>query len=361
MFEDIEGVEVVVDDILVWGTNEAKHDSRLIKVLDRARLRNLKLNKTKCQFKKQEIAYLGHVLTKDGLKPDPKKTQAISEMIPPMSREALKRFLGMLTYLAKFIPNLSQTAAPLRALLEKDAEWQWHQEHLQSFSTLKHLASSAPVLAYFNPSQPVKLSVDASSKGPGAVLLQNNHPIAYASRALTDTQQRYAQIEKELFTVVFGCTKFHDYIYGMPNVEIESDHKPLEAILKKPLHQAPLRLQKMIMTSQKYSLNVTYWPGKELVLADILSRAYIPECEESIEEEFDINILQTLPISNTKLHQLKEETKKDPHLQKLASVIATGWPETKQQVPEKCLPYWSGTIVTNYQSAMTSYSKVKKL
>ena len=175
----------------------------------------------------------------------------------------------------------------------------------------------------------------------GAVLLQNNHPIAYASRALTDTQQRYAQIEKEMLAVVFGCTKFHDYIYGMPNVEVESDHKPLEAILKKPLHQAPLRLQKMIMTTQKYSLNVTYQPGKELVLADTLSRAYLPECEESIEEEFDINILQTLPISNTKLHQLKKETKKDPHLQKLASVIATGWPETKQEVPEKCLPYWN--------------------
>ena len=87
MFEDTEGVEVVVDDILVWGTNEAEHDSRLIKVLDRAHLRNLKLNKTKCQFKKQEIAYLGHVLTKDGLKPDPKKTQAISEIKPPMRNQ----------------------------------------------------------------------------------------------------------------------------------------------------------------------------------------------------------------------------------------------------------------------------------
>ena len=248
MFEDINGVEVVVDDILVWGTNEAEHDSRLTKVLDRARLRNLKLNKAKCQFKKQEITYLGHVLTKDGLKPDPKK-QAIKDMAPPTSREALQRFLSKLTYLAKFIPNLSQTAALLRALLEKDTEWQWHQEHLQSFSALKHLASSAPVLAYFNPRQPVKLSVDASSKGLGAVLLQNDHPVAYASRALTDTQQRYAQIEKEMLAVVYGCTKFYDYIYGMPKVEVESDHKPLEAILRKPLHQAPLRLQKMIMTT----------------------------------------------------------------------------------------------------------------
>ena len=341
MFEDIDGVEVVVDDILVWGATEAEHDAGLIKVLDRARLRNLKLNKAKCQFKKQEITYLGHVLTKDGLKPDPKKTQAINDMTPPTSKEALQRFLGMITYLSKFIPNLSQTAAPLRALLEKDAKWQWHPEHLQSFSTLKHLASSAPVLAYFNPRQPVKLSVDASSKGLGAVLLQNDHPIAYASRALTDTQQRYAQIEKEMLAIVFGCTKFHDYIYGMPDVEVESDHKPLEAILRKPLHQAPLRLQKMIMTTQKYSLNVTYRPGKQLVLADTLSRAFLPECGESIEEKFDINILQTLPISETKLDQLREETKKDPHLQQLASVIATGWPETKQEVPANCLPYWN--------------------
>ena len=159
-------------------------------------------------------------------------------------------------------PQPFSDCAPLRALLEKDTEWQWHPENLQSFSMLKHLASSAPVLAYFNPNQPVKLSVDASSKGLGAVLLHNDHPIAYASRALTDTQQQYAQLEKEMLAVVFGCTKFHDYIYGMPNVEVESDHKPLEAILRKPLHQAPLRLQKMIMATQKYSLNVNYRLGK---------------------------------------------------------------------------------------------------
>ena len=119
---------------------------------------------------------------------------------------------------------------------------------------LKHLASSAPVLAYFNPNQPVKLSVDASSKGLGAVLLQNDHPITYTSRALTDTQQQYAQIDKEMLAVVFGCTKFYDYIYGVPNIEVESDHKPLEAILRKPLHQAPLRLQKMIMPHRSIHL-----------------------------------------------------------------------------------------------------------
>ena len=274
MLEDIEGVEVVVDDILIWGENEEEHDLRLTRVLERARCRNLKLNKAKCQIKKPEITYLGHVLSKDGLKPDPKKTQAITNMESPANKGDLQRFLGMLTYLAKFIPNLSQVAAPLRTLLEQHNEWKWNQEHEDSFLQLKDLAVRTPVLQYFKPDQPTTLSVDASSKGLGAVLLQDQHPIAYASRALTSTQQNYAQIEKEMLAVVFGCTKFYDYIYGMPNVEVESDHKPLESILKKPLHQAPVRLQKMIMTVQKYSINVIYRPGKCLAIADTLSRAF---------------------------------------------------------------------------------------
>jgi len=101
----------------------------------------------------------------------------------------------------------------------------------KSFAALRHLVTKAPVLKYFDPSQPTKISVDASSRGLGAVLLQDNHPIVYASKALTNCQQRYAQIEKEMLAVVFGCTQFHEYIYGMPSVEVKTDHKPLEATL----------------------------------------------------------------------------------------------------------------------------------
>ena len=340
MFEGVEGVEVVVDDILVWGENEQQHDERLAKVLERARLRNLKLNKTKCQIKKKQITYLGHILTSQGLQPDPKKIQAVNNMPPPQDKESLQRFLGMLTYLSKFIPNLSQIASPLRALLEKDTAWEWHHEHQDSFNKLKQLATTAPVLKYFKPDRPIKLSVDASSKGLGAVLIQDEHPIAYASKSLSSTQQSYAQIEKEMLAVVFGCTKFHDYIYGVPNVTVESDHKPLEAILKKPLCRAPLRLQRMIMTIQKYSINVVYRPGKQLVLADTLSRAFL-EDNSVLEESFDVNALSIVPMSNKKLAQLKEATHTDPQLQQLSSVIKTGWPSHKQDVPKECLPFWN--------------------
>ena len=165
------------------------------------------------------------------------------------------------------------------------------------------------MLAYFKPDRPIKLSVDASSKGLGAVILQDDHPIAYASKSLTKTQQQFAQIEKEMLAVVFGCTRFHDYIYGVNNVTVESDHKPLETILKKPSCQAPLRLQKMIMTIQKYSLNVIYRPGKELVLADTLSRALLQDDDDLIEENFEVNTVRVILMSDAKMMELKDNEK----------------------------------------------------
>ena len=120
MFEDNEGVEVLVDDLLIWSETEEQHDSRLKQVLDRARHCNLKLNKDKSQIKLDEVSYIDHILSKDGLKPDPKKAEAITKMNSPENKQEL---LGMVTYLAKFIPNLSQTASPLRTLLKKEVEW----------------------------------------------------------------------------------------------------------------------------------------------------------------------------------------------------------------------------------------------
>jgi len=142
-----------------------QHDSYLMQVLKRARNRNLKLNRNKCQIKKDAITYIGHILSKDGVKPDPKKIEAIVNTPCPDSREELQRFLGMLTYLSKFIPNLSHIASPLWTLLEKNVEWHWQAEQAYSFRPLKELITTTPVLKYFNSSKPMKLSADASSKG----------------------------------------------------------------------------------------------------------------------------------------------------------------------------------------------------
>ena len=192
MFEDIDGVEVVVDDLLIWGETEEQHDSRLEKVLQRAQQRNLKLNKDKSQIKCKEIHYVGHIISRDGLKPDPKKVEAIINMNAPKDKEEVQRFLGMTTYLAKFLPNYSQVAAPLRILLEKGTEWHWSHQQETSFQELKKLITRTPVLKSYDPQKPTTISVDASSKGIGAVLLQQDSPIAYASKSLTTCQCNYA-------------------------------------------------------------------------------------------------------------------------------------------------------------------------
>ena len=342
IFEDTEGVEVVVDDILVWGIDEKQHDMRLEKVLQRARSRNLKLNKEKSQIKQRQVTYLGHILSEERIKPDPKKIQAITDMKSPTNKEELQRFLGMVTYLSKFIPHFSEMSTPLRILLEKNTEWHWDTQQAQAFGHLKDMVTSHPTLSYFDPTKPTKISADASSHGMGAVLLQDDHPIAYASRSLTPAQKNYAQIEKEMLAIVFGCNKFHDHIYGLPTVSIETDHKPLESILRKPIHAAPARLQRMILSIQKYAIHVSYRPGKELLIADTLSRAPLPELADDLTyEEYDINILHTLPISEKKLEEFKQSTKADPSLSILVRTVQEGWPKSKTKVPTAARPYWN--------------------
>ena len=197
-------MEVIVDDLVVWGENTEQHDVRPRQVLDCCRDRNLKLNKDKCRFRVSEVSYVGHVLSADGVKPDPLKVEAIKAMPPPGDREELQRFLVVVTYLSKFILNMSQNSASLCQLLQNDVEWSWGQAENDAFESLKTAISSTPVLKFFNPKEPVSLSVDASSKGLGAVILQNSQPVAYASKALTESQQNYAQIEKEMLAIVFG-------------------------------------------------------------------------------------------------------------------------------------------------------------
>lgn len=197
-------------------------------------------------------------------------------------------------------------------------------------------------MKYFDPKKPVKISVDASSQGMGAVLLQEDRPVAYASKALTKSQQNNAQIEKEMLAIVFGCTRFHEFIFGLPEVYVETDHKPLEMILRKPLHQAPARLQRMILTIQKYTIKVHYRPGKDLVIADTLSRAFVQEnADESTLEEFEVNAIQTLPISAEYCEKLKRETLNDPTLQQVKVLVEIGWPETKYDAPTNTHPFWN--------------------
>ena len=171
------------------------------------------------------------------VQPDPEKIKAIQHMPPPTDKKGIERLIVTVNYLAKFFPNMSTITIPIRDVLKKDVPFHWDSAQNNAFAKIKDTLSSAPVLAFYDVNKPVVISCDASQSGLGALLLQDGKPIAYASRALSSAETRYAQIEKELLTVVFSFTKFHQYVYSK-DVIVESDHKPLEAIMKKALAAA---------------------------------------------------------------------------------------------------------------------------
>ena len=208
---------VYIDDIIVWGKTEKKHDERLHSALERIAHIGLHLNVEKCMFKQRQINYLGELITENGVYPDPEKVKAITEMKAPSDMAELQRFLGMVTYVGRFIPNLSVISTPLRALIMKSADWEWNKEQKDAFEILKQLMTKNPVLQFYDATKPIKISTDACKSGIGAVMLQQFDndwkPIAYASRALSKSEQNYAMIEKELIGVVFGCERFHSHVY----------------------------------------------------------------------------------------------------------------------------------------------------
>ena len=192
---------------------------------------------------------MGHVLTSNGVKIDPEKVKAVQDMPKPEDVEGIQRVNRFVNYLAKFLPHLADVMEPLRRPTRKYVEWQWAEEQDKSFEEVKKLVTAAPILSYYDPKEELVIQCDASQKRLGAALLQKGKPIAYASRALTDTKTKYAQIEKEMLAIVFSLEKFHQYIFGRP-VIVRSDHKPLESILKKPLSSAPCCLKGMMMSLQ---------------------------------------------------------------------------------------------------------------
>ena len=172
--------------------------------------------------------------------------------------------------------------------------------------------------------------------------MQGGQLVVYASRALTSPETRYAQIEKELLAIVFGCDHFEPYIFGREYVAVGTDHQPLEMITRKPLNSAPKPLQRMLLQLQKFSLVVHYKKGKQMYLADTLSRAYLPEAKvgESALEVAGVDHTAMLTLPTERLQQLSHASADDPMLYELRKTIQQGWPECKSDITEALHPYF---------------------
>ena len=188
----------------------------------------------------------------------------------------------MVSQLSKFQPQIAELSKPLRDLLSSKNHWSWSTAHQQAFSALKRSLATTPTLAHYDARRQTTLSTDASSYGLGAVLRQKQddnewRPVAYASRAMTPTEQRYAQIEKEALGITWASERFVDYLIGL-QFHIETDHKPLVPLLStKNLEDLPARVQKFRMRMMRLTYTISHVPGKHLYIADTLSRA--PLCQ----------------------------------------------------------------------------------
>ncbi|XP_031335047.1 uncharacterized protein K02A2.6-like [Photinus pyralis] len=341
VFGDIDGVGIYFDDLIITGTTEQEHDEKLRLVLERAKKFNIKFNRNKIQFKSRQVKFMGQLFTEKGIERCESYVRAIHEMSKPQQRNDVLRFLGMAKYLGKFIPNLSKISAPLRQLTRTDVEWIWTDEHDKALTQIKHLLANAPVLAFFDSSLGVVIETDASKDGLDACLLQNGHPVAFCSRSLTNSEIKYAQIEKEMLAIDFACQKFHYLIYGVQNISINTDHKPLVSIFKKDLYVVTPRLQRLRLRLLKYDLDVSYKPGKYLYIADTLSRAYLvtpgyddPDLEYAIH-----TLVNYLPVSDEIKSLLTQGTQRDSDLSMVMGYINCGWPE-KDKIPINLRQYF---------------------
>uniref|UniRef100_A0A674NI52 Gypsy retrotransposon integrase-like protein 1 n=1 Tax=Takifugu rubripes TaxID=31033 RepID=A0A674NI52_TAKRU len=344
-YEDLQGVTAIVDDILIFAKTKEEHDKNLHAMLQRSRERGVKLNPEKSTICATEVSYFGHIITKDGIKPDPAKVRAVRDMESPKDKGDLETILGTINYLSKFAPRLAETNTPLRQLMKSTSEFIWDAQHDAAFRKMKELITRepGPVLTFYDPSKELRLQVDASKYGLGAVLLQEGKPIGYASKSLSDSEVNYAQIEKELYAILFGCKRFHQYVYGRHTI-VESDHKPLESIMKKLLAAAPPRLQRMILQLQRYDFSIVHRPGKDIPVADTLSRKSLSDQDDSLREGMDMQVhtvYSNLPVSDTKLKEIRAETEKDAQLVLLKETIQSGWPEERPMCPQSIAEYWN--------------------
>lgn len=333
----LQGVRcfVYLDDIVIYSHDLSSHIENLSSVFQRLRDFNLKLQPDKCEFLRREVAYLGHVITENGVKPNPEKTKAVTEFPTPKSPKDIKSFLGLVSYYRRFIPDFSKIAKPLTLLLKKDSPFLWENKQQLAFDELKHKLTSAPVLIYPDFSKPFILTCDASNHAIGAVLSQGpdgqDRPIAYASRTLNKSESNYSTTEKELLAIIFGCKNFRPYLYGR-KFRIITDHRPLKWLFN---HKDPSsKLQRWRLKLEEYEYEIGYQKGKLNAAADALSRYPV----NPIQNGDPLNLEETIsPFSgDPEIDFIPLDIPNPPHD-----------PLTEQQHPNSLIPEMNNDVDIN--------------
>lgn len=217
--------------------------------------------------------------------------------------------------------------------MKKNVVFRWGTAHSQAFNKIKRAIINAPILVPFDETKNIQVQTDASKHGLGCCILQDGQPIAFASRTLSDAEQRYSQIEKEFLSILFACKKFKFYTYGR-KIRVVNNHKPLTSIIKKEIHKiASARLQNMRIKLWNFDIDLEYAPGKTIYIADYLSR-YAMKAEETDEGKSLSEQVLVINVSDERKIHLQEETEKDLVLKKVKEYCVNGWPNNKAKCDE---------------------------
>ncbi|KAL0821292.1 hypothetical protein ABMA28_005891 [Loxostege sticticalis] len=328
----MDGVACLLDDVALTGVTIEQHNNRLREVLGILNKMGFCLNLDKCVFATDSISFLGHKIDGEGLHPCPDKVKEIKEKPAPTNRESLRAFLGLYNFYEKFLPNKATVLEPLHRLLESRRPWSWGKDEETAFRKAKALIASDLTLVGYELNRDLLLICDSSEYGLGAIIAHvmddgTERPVMMASRTLQPHERRYGQIDKEALAIIFGLTKFHEYLAGRKFC-IVTDHKPLVGLFN-PVKLIPDQISpRMLRWSLKlgcYDYTIKYRPGKALGNADALSHVLLLE-ERPSGWGLDAN-------------RISKETSKDPLLQKVVFCVLHEWP--RANTDPNLQPFWN--------------------
>jgi len=312
-----------IDDILVYSDDVEQHVQHLQQVFLRLRSVGLLLHPKKCRFAEPSVLYLGHIVSKDGILPDPGKVSAVQQFPIPTTAKTVRQFLGLASYYRRFVPNFSKIAGPLYTLTKQTVPFQWTTSCQNSFERLKCLLATPPVLAYPDFSLSFVLQTDASGDGLGAVLEQDHngqsHPVAYASRTISKHEANYSVTELEELAIVWALRHFRAYLLGHKCI-MYTDHSPLKAVLAAP-HSSGRRAR-WCDTLAEFDLEIRYKPGRANSNADALSRA--PVCLVGAVTVDTLNVLQVDSSTDCNSRSIAQSQRDDPELAARICFMETG-------------------------------------
>ena len=293
---------VYLDDILIYSRSFEDHLANLEEVLTRVQTAGLRLNPSKCHFARDHVVFLGHVVSRQGLQPDPRNTEKVSSWPTPRSPSEVRAFVGLCSYYRRFVKNFSQFAAPLNRLAGKNVPFEWTADCETAFAYLKRVLTSSPVVSLPDFALPFKVYTDASKDSVGAVLAQDvdglERVIVYASQALTHAQKRWSTFDRELWAVVWAVREFRHYV-GLSTFTIVTDHRPLLGLKRMAIDSDPTgRRGRWVLELDPFNWSIVHKDGPSHKNADALSRRPVSPASPEVTTDHVVSSVECTSFSS---------------------------------------------------------------